>query len=82
VNDEEDFREVVLKDLQECFFGSLIPFWWTLGACDFLDLSLYQRLEQRNFIAHFVELIDSSIPFSWHYLLKEIDANDAQNKEE
>ena len=82
MNNENDFREVILKNLKECLFGSLIPFGRTLGARDFLDLCLNQRFEQRYLIAHLVELIDSSVSFSGHYLFEEIDSNYAQCEEE
>ena len=79
VNEKDDLREVVLKDLQEGFLGTQITFRRALWACDFLDLGLYEGLEQRDLIAHFMELINSWVTFSWHNLFEEVDSNYAQS---
>ncbi len=40
MNEEKDLRKIVLEDLEKSFLCSLIAFGWTLGASDFLYLSL------------------------------------------
>ena len=82
MNEKDDFREVVLENLQFRFLNFLIANRRTFGAWNFLYLSLHQPLKQGIFIAYFVKIINSCITFSWHYLLKEIDSNNTQSKEE